>query len=135
MIEGMYGRVHIEKNLEAVIRKFEWIRRSAVNGRIKPAKVIEVLRELLSVLHVLDAKTDPRSGAEDSDGNTDEDHRAVAGLLEELGLKYPEDFSLSRIREAYRRLVKVHHPDKGGSADEFRRVSAAYAKLMRCVGK
>lgn len=38
--------------------------------------------------------------------------------------------SRDRIKKAHRRLVKQHHPDKGGSAEAFRRVNDAYQLLI-----
>jgi DnaJ-class molecular chaperone len=37
----------------------------------------------------------------------------------------------AEIHTLYMRLATVHHPDKGGSADAFARVSAAYAAIKR----
>lgn len=34
--------------------------------------------------------------------------------------------SEAMVRESYRCLVKKHHPDAGGNADEFRRVQVAF---------
>ena len=34
------------------------------------------------------------------------------------------------IKQAFRQLVKQHHPDVGGSAESFRRVNDAYQLLM-----
>jgi hypothetical protein len=34
------------------------------------------------------------------------------------------------VKAAYRRLVKVHHPDMGGDADAFNRVKVAYDRAM-----
>ena len=35
-----------------------------------------------------------------------------------------------QIKQAFRRLVKRHHPDVGGSARAFRRLNEAYQRLM-----
>ena len=51
----------------------------------------------------------------------------VAILLRRLDL--PPDSDADAIRTGYRELVKVHHPDAGGDADEFRSIHAAYLKL------
>ncbi len=34
------------------------------------------------------------------------------------------------IKNAYRRQVKIHHPDMGGKADTFRKIHAAYKDLL-----
>lgn len=38
------------------------------------------------------------------------------------------------IKTAYRRLTSKHHPDKGGNADEFKKIKAAYEKLSSSGG-
>lgn len=40
-----------------------------------------------------------------------------------------KDASQDEIKKAYRNLVKVHHPDKGGSDDKFKEISQAYETL------
>ncbi len=35
-----------------------------------------------------------------------------------------------KIKVAYRKMVMIHHPDKGGTEFEFKRVHAAYSWLM-----
>jgi hypothetical protein len=47
--------------------------------------------------------------------------------LRTLGLSRP--FSAEELRAAYRREAKRHHPDTGGSAEEFRRINEAYERL------
>jgi curved DNA-binding protein CbpA len=44
-----------------------------------------------------------------------------------LGLKF--DATQDEIKSAYRRLAGVHHPDRGGSAEVFHRIQAAYEVL------
>ena len=44
-------------------------------------------------------------------------------------LGVPTDASQEAISKAYRKLALKHHPDKGGSAAEFRVVAEAYAVL------
>jgi DnaJ-class molecular chaperone len=41
-------------------------------------------------------------------------------------LGVPRDASPEEIQNAYRRLVKEHHPDRGGSAQRFLEIKAAY---------
>jgi hypothetical protein len=47
--------------------------------------------------------------------------------LEALGLT--ADATPDDVEYAYRRLCLKHHPDRGGSAEEFKRVQAAYERL------
>ncbi|SEG82197.1 DNA-J related domain-containing protein [Marinobacterium lutimaris] len=54
------------------------------------------------------------------------DRRSEAAQV--LGLE--EGASTEQIRIAYRRLASRHHPDRGGDADQFRRVREAYELLM-----
>ena len=48
--------------------------------------------------------------------------------LHVLGLK--SGASQDAIKKSYRRLVKQHHPDLGGSAHEFRKINEAYQQLL-----
>jgi len=43
--------------------------------------------------------------------------------------------SEEKIKEAYRKLVKVHHPDLGGSSDKFVKIQTAYENLMDPVNR
>lgn len=45
-----------------------------------------------------------------------------------------EDADETRIRQAFRRLASVHHPDKGGEAVEFLKIREAYESLMTRKG-
>lgn len=47
---------------------------------------------------------------------------------EVLGLE--RDASAEAIRNAFRALARVHHPDAGGDAEEFRRLRVAYEEGM-----
>lgn len=38
--------------------------------------------------------------------------------------------SNDQIKSAFRKLVLIHHPDKGGSAEMFNKVMAAYSVLI-----
>lgn len=70
-------------------------------------------------------RTDQRST--DRSGPTQQtDSRAAAFAVLEL---VPEA-SAEAIKQAHRRLVKLHHPDMGGSADAFRRINEAYQLLV-----
>ena len=53
---------------------------------------------------------------------------SIIEALRVLGLKHGA--SQDSIKKSYRRLVKQHHPDLGGSADQFRKVNEAYQQLI-----
>lgn len=55
------------------------------------------------------------------------DNRAAA--LAELGLADPVDEST--IKQAYRRLAMLHHPDRGGEARRLQTINAAYETLCK----
>lgn len=37
---------------------------------------------------------------------------------------------LSEIRQAYKQLVKQHHPDVGGDSERFKQINSAYLRLI-----
>lgn len=49
--------------------------------------------------------------------------------LKVLGLNDP--VTDAKIVQRYRKLVSVHHPDRGGDKDEIQAVNEAYAALIR----
>jgi hypothetical protein len=53
---------------------------------------------------------------------------AYEECLKVLGLVPP--VTRIQIRTAYLNLAKVHHPDAGGNADEFRRIETAYSSVL-----
>ena len=76
--------------------------------------------------------------------NLDTDQASVDALLNDFWQRmvipehYDDDLAvleltppvdLSTIRQQYRRLANQHHPDKGGDAEAFRKVSSAYQRL------
>lgn len=44
-------------------------------------------------------------------------------------LEVAQDASAADIKKAFRRLVRIHHPDKGGDEQKFKEVNAAYEVL------
>ena len=66
----------------------------------------------------MDARFDPWDAVEDLDGT---EHYRV--------LELEVSCSDSEVRAAYRRLARVHHPDKGGSQARFQRLRRAYEVL------
>jgi len=55
-------------------------------------------------------------------------HMSTSESFSTLGLKFGS--GTDAIKEAYRKLAKVHHPDLGGSSDRFVRIQKAYENLM-----
>ena len=45
-----------------------------------------------------------------------------------------EDATVKEIKKAWRRLVHIHHPDKGGNEEEFKKIKMAYGVLLRSIG-
>ena len=46
-----------------------------------------------------------------------------------------KDAAWEAVRAAYRKLVKLHHPDRGGDPAQFRKVQAAYEVLEFQYGR
>lgn len=55
------------------------------------------------------------------------DHYSTLGIS--------KDATPEEIKKAYRRLASKHHPDKGGDADEFRKIQEAYEILIDPITK
>jgi DnaJ family protein A protein 2 len=49
-------------------------------------------------------------------------------LYEELELT--ETCTKDEIKKSYRRLAMLHHPDKGGNEEKFKKISSAYETLF-----
>ena len=76
-------------------------------------------------------RTGTGRGRRTRSGNRSRDrHRDVprAAALAVLGREPVA--TLEAIKQAHRRMVKHHHPDLGGSAEAFRRVTEAYQSLI-----
>jgi len=48
-------------------------------------------------------------------------------MYEVLGLT--KGASMDEVKKAYKKLALLHHPDKGGNPDEFRKITEAYEKI------
>ena len=48
-------------------------------------------------------------------------------MYEVLGLA--KGASMDEVKKAYKRLALLHHPDKGGNVEEFRKITDAYEKI------
>jgi hypothetical protein len=46
-----------------------------------------------------------------------------------------EDATAEAVRNAYRALALVHHPDRGGKAEDFRRLRGAYEQALDELGE
>lgn len=51
-----------------------------------------------------------------------------ASAIKLLGLS--EGFTIKDVKKAYRKLSKIHHPDAGGTEENFKRLNRAYNYLM-----
>lgn len=49
-------------------------------------------------------------------------------------LELPEDANRNDVKVQYRKLAQCHHPDKGGCAERFKKISAAKRLLDRALG-
>ena len=49
--------------------------------------------------------------------------------LADLGLQDPVDDNT--VKQAYRKLVMKHHPDRGGEKEKLQKINAALAKLNK----
>ena len=44
-----------------------------------------------------------------------------------------DDLTVTTIKKVYRKLSLIHHPDKGGDVDTFKRLQSSYETLMELV--
>lgn len=99
------------------VRASEWLDED-------PARVVAELRQRLRPNSSRRTRTDQRSTDQRSTDQRSSDSDALAVLGLQAGA------SQEAIKRAFRHLVKQHHPDMGGSAEAFRRISEAYQSLM-----
>ena len=89
--------------------------------------------------YYLDMENYEKTGLEEVRGMLDDFWRryiAQGGRREallELGLA--DDVGWTHIQKRYRELAALHHPDRGGSEEEFRKLTAAKDLLAQCFGK
>ena len=109
------------------VRTSEWLEED-------PARVVADLRQrMLRSQDGRRTRSDQRRTDRRSDSKQDvgappgADPRRVQALAV---LELSWGASREQIKQAHRRLVKVHHPDMGGSAAAFHRVNAAYQLLI-----
>jgi len=101
------------------VRASEWLDED-------PARVVAELRQRLRPNSSRRTRTDQRSSDRWQTNSHASSSRADA--LAVLGLQ--AGASQEVIKRAFRHLVKQHHPDMGGSAEAFRRVTEAYQRLV-----
>ncbi len=92
------------------VRASEWLTDA-------PDRVVDTLLERIAALQ------QPPPGRP---GPPEDPARAAAFSV--LGLH--RGATRQEIKRAHRRLVKTHHPDRGGDGDDFRRIQAAYQLLI-----
>lgn len=64
-----------------------------------------------------------------------ERYLAIDERLEALQiLELPANAPWETVKQTYRRLAALHHPDKGGDPARFRAIRGAYEILLRCYG-
>ena len=102
------------------VRASEWLDED-------PARVVEDLRQRLRRARAANSGRRTRSDRRSTDREWRE-HDPRMDALSVLGLD--QAATQDDIKQAFRRLVKQHHPDVGGSAEAFRRVNDAYQLLV-----
>ena len=88
-------------------------------------------------------KTDPRGPGDAGQWRAAFSHRmGLDAAREAVGDDSPwgilgvaRDATWETVRSAYRRLVKQHHPDRGGDAALFRRTQGAFELLEHQYGR
>ena len=105
------------------VRASEWLDEA-------PGRVVADLRQRVTTDESSARRRRTRSDRRTSDRVEDRSHQDPrAEALAVLGPK--PGASREAIKQAFRQRVKEHHPDVGGSAEEFRRVSEAYQQLIQ----
>ena len=56
------------------------------------------------------------------------------GWREVLGISESHNWTIDRVREEYRRLASIHHPDRGGSAEKMAELNAAWEQAQQALG-
>ena len=109
------------------VRASEWLEED-------PARVVSELRQRQSQASRRQSRRTSSDRRTRSDRRRTDRDPAAAAINEEaealavLGLGVGA--TQEQIKQAFRRLVKRHHPDVGGSASAFRRVNEAYQRLV-----
>ena len=109
------------------VRASEWLDED-------PARVVSELRQRQSQASRRQSRRTSSDRRTRSDRRRTDRDPAASAMSEEaealavLGLGVGA--TQEQIKQAFRRLVKRHHPDVGGSASAFRRVNEAYQRLV-----
>jgi len=75
----------------------------------------------------LDGKSDDWTSARDEEAADETDFKI-------LGLKEKPTPTWDEIRAAFRSAAKIHHPDRGGDEEIFKKASSAYERLATLYG-
>ena len=59
----------------------------------------------------------------------------VVAALKSLGLPVSQAPQPSELKEAYRKLAKLYHPDCGGDAKKMQEINSAYNTVNAWIGK
>ena len=107
------------------VRASEWLDED-------PARVVQDLRQRLRRARAANTGRRTRSDRRSTDWrSTDREWRERDPRMDALSvLGLDQAATQDDIKQAFRRLVKQHHPDVGGSAEAFRRVNDAYQLLI-----
>ena len=109
------------------VRASEWLEED-------PARVVSELRQRQSQASRRQSRRTSSDRRTRSDRRRTDRDPSAAAMSEEAEALAVLDLEVGatqeQIKQAFRRLVKRHHPDVGGSASAFRRVNEAYQRLV-----
>jgi DnaJ-domain-containing protein 1 len=100
------------------VRAIEWLHED-------PQRVVQ---ELLKQQESTQSGRRTRSGQRSTDRKRSGSSDVRSAAYSTLGLQFGA--SQHDIKKAHRRLAKQHHPDLGGSAENFRKINEAYQLLI-----
>lgn len=93
-------------------------------------KIIDELHELNEITkNRLNSQTNNTNANNKKKSNSISYSYTVAGALKLFNLN--ESTDVDEIKSTYRRLAKMHHPDRGGNKDNFLKLNAAYETLKK----
>jgi hypothetical protein len=118
---------------QAVFRRREWRLFSGVLSLaafiaaafvgLRGAWEISIVLVILGIWMVMTARVNPRAAPPPSSKMTDEEARSLLGV--------GPDAAADEIQAAYTRLMRMAHPDKGGTTGLATQLNAARDRLLR----